>query len=142
MPNRIENLRDFLEAVSKLLELVSVCRELLFRKEFRDNIHEAIAEVNKRLEGFLNHERILYPQSFREEIEPAGLVDGQLKFKLESFGSALADFESEGGQDNLEQVLDKGGILLGSLANAIPGFGSFAQELVDFLLKELRKRKT
>lgn len=142
MPNRIETLQDFLTAMRKLLELVSVCREILFRKEFRDNLEEAIGDANKRLEGHLNNEYIRHPQDFREVMEPAGLVDSQLRLKLESFGSALATFESEAGQDNLEQVLDKGGILLGSLASAIPGFGSFAQELVDFLLKELRKRKT
>ena len=70
----------------------------------------------------------------------AGLTGRQLILKLASFESSYAELEHSGGTGNLEQTLDKGGVILGSLAGAIPGFGSFAQELIDFILKEIKKR--
>ncbi|HEY4777872.1 MAG TPA: hypothetical protein VIH56_09435 [Candidatus Acidoferrales bacterium] len=79
-------------------------------------------------------------QEARRKLHAAGLVGPQLKLKLESFESALVAFEAEAGENRLREVLDVGGTILGSLAGAIPGFGSFAQELVEFILKEFKKR--
>jgi hypothetical protein len=73
-------------------------------------------------------------------MEIAGLSGNQLELKLESFQVALSAFEFTAGEEHLRDALDKGGTILRSLAGAIPGFGSFAEELVEFLLKELRKR--
>jgi len=70
----------------------------------------------------------------------AGLVGPQLALKLGSFESALVAFQQEAREDDLRDALDASATILGSLAGAIPGFGSFAQELVEFLLKELKKR--
>jgi len=60
--------------------------------------------------------------------------------KLESFSSSLLAFDKNGSKDDLADALGKCGSVLKSLAGAIPGFGSFAQELADFILKELKKR--
>ncbi|WP_221208382.1 hypothetical protein, partial [Xanthomonas arboricola] len=49
-------------------------------------------------------------------------------------------FRDTAREDRLEETLEKSKTLLGSLAGAIPGFGSFAQELIEFLLKELKRR--
>jgi len=104
-----------------------------FRQNIQAAIEEAIAHMKDRLSDESLHE------AKEESVRNAGLVGNQLKLKLESFESALVYFEYEGGQARLEEALDKGKIILGSLAGAIPGFGSLVQELVEFLLKELRK---
>jgi hypothetical protein len=59
---------------------------------------------------------------------------------LRSFEVALGKFEVDGGDYNLSEVLDRATIILGSLAGAIPGFGSISKELVDYLNKEIRRR--
>jgi len=63
-----------------------------------------------------------------------------LELKLESFEAALAAFEEEGGENLLADAMDKSGTILSSLGGAIPVVGSFAQELIDFILKELRPK--
>ena len=73
-------------------------------------------------------------------MEASGLSGAQLVLKLESFENSFTEFQKEGGLENLELALDIGSTLLKSLAGAIPGFGSFAQELVAFIIKELKKR--
>ena len=70
----------------------------------------------------------------------AGLAGAQLEMKLESFEDALKAFEEEGNIESLKETLDVGGIILKSISGAIPGFGSFAQELIDIVLKELKRR--
>lgn len=96
-------------------------------------------EVYSLLNQNKEHEYLRYPEEIRE-MKAAGLTGNQLVLKLDSFESSLMELEVNGGTDNLEQSLDKGGVILGSLAGAIPGFGSFAQELIDFILKEIKKR--
>jgi hypothetical protein len=71
----------------------------------------------------------------------AGLTGNQLEIKLDSFEQALFEFEAEGGETNLDDVLDRAGIILGSLANAVPFGGPLAKELIDFFLKEIRRRR-
>jgi len=73
-------------------------------------------------------------------MERAGLVGSQLDLKLESFETALVAFENEAGEERLRDVLDVSETILQSLTGGIPVFGSFAQELVAFILKELKKR--
>ena len=139
MPERVKDLSAFLEEMAQLLRLVAQCQQVLFRAGFRSNLPTSIDEAVGRLRSFADHSYISNPEG-HEEMRNAGLYGAQLNMKLESFESSLVVFDSEAGQDKLEQALDKGGAILGSLAGAIPGFGSFAQELVDFLLKELRRR--
>ena len=80
-----------------------------------------------------------YPEDF-PEMQKAGLSGQQRTLKLESFSSSLLAFDENGSKDDLADALGKSGSVLKSLAGAIPSFGSFAQELVDFILKELKKR--
>lgn len=71
----------------------------------------------------------------------AGLTGNQLDLTLESFEYSYIVFHEEGGLENLILVLDKGRMLLNSIAMAVPGFGTFAQELIEFIIKELKQRK-
>jgi hypothetical protein len=139
MPERVENLESFLREISRLLYMINQCREVLFRAGFREHLPESVEVAAKRLQEFVEDPFIQYPGQY-EEMRVAGLQGAQLQLKLESFDSALSVFDLEGGQRNLEHALDTGATILSSLAGAIPGFGSFAQELVEFLLKELRRR--
>lgn len=75
-----------------------------------------------------------------EDMRIAGLSGPQLQFKLQSFQASNTDFKEHRGTELLAEALDKGKIILSSLAGAIPGVGSFAQELIDFLLRELGGR--
>jgi len=139
MPERVKDLASFLQEINQLLYLISQCRDLLFRVGFREHLPQAVDAVTGRLTELRDHPFILYPYE-HDEMRSAGLDGSELDLKLESFESALSTFQSEGGQHNLEHALDTGTTILSSLAGAIPGFGSFAQELVDFILKELRRR--
>jgi hypothetical protein len=139
MPERVKDLSAFLEEIIRLLYLINQCRDVLFRAGFRQSLGQSVEEAVGRLRTLAENPRIRNPEEY-EEMHAAGLRGAQLNMKLESFEAALVVFDSEAGQDKLEDALDKGAAILGSLAGAIPGFGSFAQELVDFLLKELRRR--
>lgn len=139
MPDDIGNLESFLIEMADLLRLVSTCSPVLFRAGFRQNLRQSVQEASSWLEGFVKDDFVQNPEE-HDEMRRAGLCEPQLQLKLESFENASRTFKSEGGEDNLEKALDTGAIILGSLAGAIPGFGSFAQELVDFILKELKKR--
>jgi hypothetical protein len=139
MPERVKDLPSFLRKINYLLKVTSECRAVLFRFEFQQNIVSVIDEFSDELQSRIDSHMILYPEGHKE-MRIAGLYGTQLNLKLESFESSLVAFEANGGQDNLEEALGKGEIILASRAGAIPGFGSFAQELVDFLLKELRKQ--
>ncbi|MEY3123462.1 MAG: hypothetical protein RI993_2287 [Pseudomonadota bacterium] len=137
--NPTHDLRIFIDQIIELLTEVDRSGLILFGTRFRENYKRSMDEVfyllnqNKELEHLRNPEEIT-------EMKAAGLTGNQLVLKLDSFESSLMELELNGGTDNLEQSLDKGGVILGSLAGAIPGFGSFAQELIDFILKEIKKR--
>ena len=75
-----------------------------------------------------------------EKLKAAGLTDAQLDFKLFSFKKSKDEFKKVGGLRRLIEALKKGGVLLGSILGAIPAGGSFAQELLDFILKEMVDR--
>lgn len=139
MPDRVRDLPSFLEELAKLLDLISTCQRVLFREGFRTNLTNAIAQVNNRLRMLRENERVRNPREY-EEMERAGLVGSQLDLKLESFETALVAFENEAGEERLRDVLDVSETILQSLTGGIPVFGSFAQELVAFILKELKKR--
>lgn len=137
MPQRVRDLRDFLQETAKLLDTISRCQDVLFPASIRKTLQGAIEEVTARLRGQANEIRT----SARDPaMRAAGLVGPQLALKLGSFESALVAFQQEAREDDLRDALDASATILGSLAGAIPGFGSFAQELVEFLLKELKKR--
>ena len=139
MPERVENLNKFLIELARLLELISRSRDVLFRAPFRANLGEAIGGVIRRLEELAENDYVRNPGDHKEMLA-AGLAGPQLELKLESFESALVAFEAEAGAVRLVEVLDPAETILKSLAGAIPGFGSFAEELIEFILKELRKR--
>jgi hypothetical protein len=137
--NPEHDLQIFIDQIIKLLTEVDRSGLILFGIGFRENYKGSIDEVLSLLNQNKEHEYLRNPQEF-SEMKAAGLTGAQLVLKLDSFESSLRELELNGGADNLEQSLDKGGVILGSLAGAIPGFGSFAQELIDFILKEMKKR--
>jgi hypothetical protein len=139
MPAQIKSLLDFVNANEELLRTVDQCAPVLFREEFRSRLHAAIQEALGLLKPLQQEKFVLYPNEFAE-MRRAGLAGAQLELKLESFEHSYVAFKETGSQKALADALDKGATVLGSLAGAIPGFGSFAQELVDFILKELKKR--
>ena len=139
MPEKIETISDFLLSIQKLLKIIERSSDILFRLEFRENYRKSLKEALPLLEEFTDNKYVIYPDEF-EEMRASGLAGAQLVLKLESFENSYTEFQKEGGLENLELALDKGGTLLNSLAGAIPGFGSFAQELVAFIIKELKKR--
>jgi len=137
--NPEHDLRIFIDQIIELLNEVDRSALILFGAGFRENYRDSMEEVYSLLNQNKEHEYLRYPEEIRE-MKAAGLTGNQLVLKLDSFESSLMELEVNGGTDNLEQSLDKGGVILGSLAGAIPGFGSFAQELIDFILKEIKKR--
>lgn len=140
MAERIHDLHVFLDEMIRLLRLMDQCKEVLFRARFREHLSASIGEATQTLEFLRNENNSIWRQRDSEAFQMAGLVGSQLRLKLDSFEADLDVFWSEADLESLESALDKGGTILGSLAGCIPGFGSFAQELVDFLLKELRRR--
>jgi len=141
MPETVLDLVTFLDEIKNLLKLLLQCQEVLFRRRFRDNLTAAIQEALSQLSEFSDYKYLHAPEQFKE-MRLAGLAGAQLKLKLESFNASLVAFQEDAGQGHLEKALDTGAEILKSLAGAIPGFGSFASELVGFLLKELKKRFT
>ncbi len=137
--NTEHDLRIFIDQIIELLSEVERSGLILFGVDFRENYKRSIEEVFSLLNQNKKHEYLRYPEEF-SEMRVAGLVGNQLILKLDSFESSLTELELHGGTENLEQSLEKGSVILGSLAGAIPGFGSFAQELIDFILKEIKKR--
>lgn len=136
MPEKIENLGDFLMAIMGLLRLIEKSGPILFRSNFRTHYSHSLEEVLPALNRLKEHDYIQFPTDFAAMTE-AGLTGNQLDLKLESFEYSYIEFHEEGGLEKLVHVLDKGRILLNSIAGAVPGFGSFAQELIEFIIKEL-----
>lgn len=139
MPTEIRSLPDFLQEMAEILKMLDRCQDVLFLASFRKNLSPVLDDAASRLVELSALPAIRAPEEF-EFMYLAGLNGIHLTIKLESFESSLRSFRETAREDRLEEALDKGGTILGSLAGAIPGFGSFAQELVEFLLKELRKR--
>ena len=139
MANEIRNLQTFLNSTADLLQTVRECRAVLLPLSLRELASDAIEETRPRLadEAGRTESR---QRDYSRELGDAGLTGANLDFKLRSFGIALEKFEVEGDDYNLSEVLDRATIILGSLAGAIPGFGSTAKELVDYLNKEIRRR--
>ena len=137
--SRIDTLPAFLTAMIELIKLTEASSSILFRSGFRENYRQAYREVVDALSGLRERSQISNPGEHRR-MQLAGLSGAQLALKLESFERSYMTLKREGGIDNLEDVLEKGSTLLGSIAGAIPYVGSLAQELVDFILKELRRR--
>jgi hypothetical protein len=124
--------------MADIFEMLDRCQDVLFRASFRQNLSVVLGDAAHRLRELAEVPERYSPES--DAMYLAGLQGPHLALKLGSFESSLQSFRDTAREDRLEEVLDKGGTILGSLAGVIPGFGSFAQELVDFLLKELRKR--
>jgi hypothetical protein len=139
MATEVRNLKTFLNSAAGLLKTVRWCRAVLLPLSLRELASKAIEEALPRLEEEAGRIENMQGEHSRD-LEAAGLTGASLDFKLRSFEVALGKFEVDGGDYNLSEVLDRATIILGSLAGAIPGFGSISKELVDYLNKEIRRR--
>lgn len=139
MPQRIRNLRDFFIETLHLLKLMDEASPVLFRKTFRENLHSSLEEALPRINELIASDYLENPED-HIDLWRAGLTGNQLELKLESIEHSLVQFEEEGGVENLDSTVEKIEALLNSIAGAIPGFGSFAQELMAYILKELKRR--
>lgn len=137
MPKRIETLIDLLHELERLLDIVRQCAPVLFDERFREVALPAIDDAIERFPGLRN--QVGKHIDDTERMEPAGLRGRQLTMKLQAFEDCATDFEVHGTKEHLEEALSRGRAILGSIAGTIPGVGSFAQELLDFILDELRK---
>lgn len=138
MAKEINTINDLIEEIIELLKMIDQSQKVLFCASFRRNLSEVIQDTVERLSEF--NEQNDFRFSENKNLYDAGLNGIHLTVKLDSFESSLQSFRDTAREDKLDEALDKGRIILGSLAGAIPGLGSFAQELIDFLLKELRRR--
>ena len=139
MPREIITIIDLIEELEDLLRITQRCAPVLFEEHFRAVALPAIDEALEEFPRLRDADQLRNADEYGE-MRNAGLTGRQLEMKLKSFEASARDFEVHGTKEHLEDVLDKGSVVLGSLAGAIPGIGSFAQELVDYLLKELRKK--
>jgi hypothetical protein len=141
MPQRVKDLPSFFREVGGILQLITECRAVLFRRGFRELVPEAARPAQAECNVIASQIQDLEPNSpAARALHQHGLDGAQLDLKLESFEHALFQFEAEGGETNLHDVLDRAHIILGSFGGAIPVFGPFAKELIDFFNKELRRR--
>ncbi|CAE6483386.1 MAG TPA: hypothetical protein DEO56_10225 [Nitrosomonas nitrosa] len=136
MPEKIENLQDFLMAIIGLLKFIDKSSPILFRSNFRLNLSHSLEEAIPTLIRLKEHDYIQFPTDSPAMAE-AGLTGSQLDLKLESFEHSYLSFHEEGGLNHLVRVLKKGQIILSSIGKVAPGFGSFAQELIMFIIEEL-----
>lgn len=139
MPQEIQDIPRFLDAVADLLMAMQESRRVLFRREMQDHLGKAFDEAFQQLRS-LRERWVFVSEEYDAALRGAGLRDAQLALKMEQFEQPYLAFRAEGGQENLEDSLDTAGTVLGSLAGAIPGIGSLLQELIDVLLKELKRR--
>jgi hypothetical protein len=145
VPERIRDIKEFIRAIIYLFDKVSRLDKRMFRDVFYHNMISTLEDSAPRLYALLESPYISNPEEFPEifeEIQSAGLYGIQLELKLESFEVSFLKYQDSEDIEDLKEALDKGSVILSSLGGAIPGIGSFAQEFIDFLLKEIKKRKS
>jgi hypothetical protein len=140
MAKNITTLTRFVREVVELLQTVSQCGPVLFRRKFRTDFNRALSEALEGLNAGRTSPEFEVNEDDNGTLVRAGLTGAQLRMKLNSFSHTLAEFEKDGSGRSLDLSLAKSSIILGSMAGAIPGFGSFLQELVEFVLKELHRK--
>jgi hypothetical protein len=136
-----ETLSSFVGEINRLFSIILDAGPVLFRKEFREKLPEAVAEAQKKLIELQNRleDAERNPNAHFEDVEKlqaAGLTDAQLELKLESYRHAVRAFDETGTRENLEGLLDVASTLLGSLLDAF-GAGSLVRELADLLKQEM-----
>jgi hypothetical protein len=139
LPEGSADLVELLRSLKRLLLLIDQSQEVLFHRRFRRNLSPAIADAVERLDERMRLPQLRSPNDFPEMVT-AGLTGPQLRLKLAAYNAELEAFEETAHPSHLEGVLDAGATVSKSIADAIPGFGSFLSELLDFLFKELKKR--
>jgi len=136
-----ETLSGFVGEINQLFSIILDARPVLFRREFREKLPDAIAEAQKKLIELQNRLEDIernpnaHPEDV-EKLEAAGLWGAQLDLKLESYRHAARALDETGTRENLEGLLDVASTLLGSLLDAFQ-VGSLVRELADLLKQEI-----
>jgi len=128
-------LPEFLESVREVLQLIDKCQEVLFRRRFRQNLSPAIQDAM----DLLNHRiRLIRAGRMSGGLGAAGLEGPQLQLKMDAYSTQLEEYRVTAHPRNLKGLLDTAATIAKSIAGAIPAFGSFLSELLDFILQEFK----
>lgn len=136
MDSTVENLHGAFKCTGHLIDDVYQARNIFFEEELREQLEQAYEEFQKQFQEILG--RIYNIEESNEfDLRAAGLVGAQRNLKLKSFEVSYNAYRSKGHIRRLIEALKKGKIIISSLGGAVPFVGSFIQELVDFLLRQL-----
>lgn len=134
----VESLHDVFAHTGSLIEDVCQARNIFFEEELRHQLDQAYKEFLDQFREIL--ERIPSLETSEDpDLRDAGLVGAQRDLKLKSFEVSYNAYRSKGSIRRLIEALKKGKTIIGSLAGLVPFVGSFIQEFVDFLLRELER---
>ncbi len=136
----IENFRDVLESTHSLITDCFYAINILLPLELRKEFADAYNEYSEQYESLLK-EIDGIEDSGISHLRQAGLVGAQRTFKFKSFEVSYYAYKAKGTIKRLIKALKKGKTILSSLGGAVPMVGSFIQELIDFLLREMEKTK-
>ena len=135
---KVENLQSAFEYTGNLIGDVYQARNIFFEEEIRDHLEKAYEEFLRQFREILGEiPRLEESRDFN--LGAAGLVGAQRALKLKSFEVSYNSYRSRGSLRRLIEALKKGKIIISSLGGAVPVIGSFVQELVDFLLRQLEQ---
>jgi hypothetical protein len=133
---QIENLHDVFRYTGDLIKDVYDARNIFFEEKLRKELYDAYQEFqdqfNEVLKGIEGIEKEL-------DLRAAGLAGAQKNLKLKSFELSYNAYRSEGRVRRLIEALKKGKTIISSLAGLVPKVGSFIQEFVDFVLRQLER---
>jgi hypothetical protein len=129
-------LENFYKRLAKVLNDIYIGRNLLFDRDFRAHLENSEGEIRDWLVHF--EMNIKNPEDTEEAIErqvrlrAVGLnEDGaQIRLKLSALFKSYNDYDNKGGIWRLKDFLDVAKMVLGSLADFIPGAEIF-NELIE-----------
>lgn len=134
---QVTTLSEFTDATAQLLMWVADAAPLLFDARFRQNLRPAVAEVVAHLDGLGQYQP--WDELDDEQRRLAGLDEAQLTLKLQAFERRYLTVVEAGGLPETADALELSSILLKSLVGALPAVGSLAQELIDFIIDEMKR---
>ena len=138
MDATVDDLHGAFMHTGNLIADVYQARNIFFEEELRGQLEKAYKEFEERFLEIL--ERIGSPEVLQEyDLISAGLDGAQRDLKLKSFEVSYNAYRSNGSIRRLIEALKKGKIIISSLGGVVPFIGSFVQEFVEFLLRQLER---
>ena len=139
MQTQIKTLDQVVFYAGELITDVYSARNIFFSEDLRTILKEVYEEFSKQI-NTVERQLKNSQNSNKSDLEKAGLVGAQRKFKLKSFEISFNSYRKDGKIKRLIEALKKAKTLISSIGGAIPAVGSFIQELIDFILRELEKK--